>query len=101
MPISPEDLVMFESDWPGGGWNRDEGVRLPGPRRSGELGAHIPDAVRKLAGEPGAPKGLAELGVTEDIVPRLARTTLKDACLGTNPRAAGAPDIEALFRAAL
>ena len=68
MPISPEDLVMFESDWPGGGWNRDEGIRLPGPRRSGELGAHIPDAVRKLAGEPGAPKGLAELGVTEDTI---------------------------------
>jgi 1,3-propanediol dehydrogenase len=35
------------------------------------------------------------------MVPRLARTTLKDACLATNPRAASAPDIEALFRAAL
>ena len=59
------------------------------------------DAVRKLADELGVPKGLAELGVTDDMVPRLARTTLKDACLATNPREADARDIEALFRAAL
>jgi len=61
----------------------------------------LADAVRELADELGVPKGLAELGVTDDIVPRLAAATLKDACLATNPRAAGAPDIEALFRAAL
>jgi hypothetical protein len=35
MPISPEDLAMFESDWPGADWNREKSVRLPGPRRSG------------------------------------------------------------------
>jgi hypothetical protein len=42
MPISPEDLAMFESDWPGGDWNRGKSVRLPGPRRGEELGAHAP-----------------------------------------------------------
>jgi len=31
----------------------------------------------------------------------MALTTLKDACLATNPREADARDIEALFRAAL
>jgi len=61
----------------------------------------LADAVRQLADELGVPKGLAELGVTEDIVSRLARMTIKDACLATNPRAASVPDIEALFMAAL
>jgi 1,3-propanediol dehydrogenase len=49
----------------------------------------------------GVPKKLADLGVTDAVVPRLARTTLKDVCLATNPRAADARDIEALLRAAL
>jgi hypothetical protein len=35
MPISPEDLAMFASDWPGADWNREKSVRRPGPRRSG------------------------------------------------------------------
>jgi alcohol dehydrogenase class IV len=48
-----------------------------------------------------AAKRLAALGVSQDMLPQLARTTLKDACLTTNPREAGAGDIEALFRAAL
>jgi 1,3-propanediol dehydrogenase len=47
------------------------------------------------------PRGLTALGVTEAVLPRLARTTLKDACLATNPREADERDIEALFRAAL
>ena len=68
---------------------------------AGEAALLLADAVRQLADDLGVPKGLAELGVTEDIVPRLARMTIKDACLATNPRAAGLPDIEALFRVAL
>ena len=47
------------------------------------------------------PKGLAALGVTEAELPHMARTTLRDACMTTNPREADARDIEALFRAAL
>ena len=57
--------------------------------------------MRELADDVGVPKGLGALGVTEAALPRLARTTLKDACLATNPRAADARDIEAMFRAAL
>ena len=68
---------------------------------AGEVALILAERVRKLADEVGVPKGLAALGVTEDVVPRLARTTLKDACLATNPRETDARDIEALFRAAL
>ena len=58
----------------------------------------LPDGARV---HQGASATLDALGVTEEIVPRLAAMTIKDACLATNPRAAGVPDIEALFRAAL
>jgi len=97
MPISPEDLAMFESDWPGGDWNRGKSVRLPGPRPGEELGAHAPGRLAKfhpleIVFGPGA---LAELGH------RTARTGARRPFLATNPRAAGAPDTEALFRAAL
>ncbi len=61
----------------------------------------VATAVRELADEVGVPKGLGALGVTLDDVPRLARLTLGDACLTTNPRGASVEDIEALFRAAL
>jgi alcohol dehydrogenase len=57
--------------------------------------------VRRLSDRVGVPRGLRELGVTEDDIPRLARTTLEDACLTTNPRGADASAVEALFRAAL
>jgi alcohol dehydrogenase class IV len=57
--------------------------------------------VRELADEVGVPKGLAQLGVGEPDIPTLARTTLDDACLATNPREATAEDVEELFRQAL
>jgi alcohol dehydrogenase class IV len=76
------------------------GIRTEGvPAR--EVALLLAERVCDLADEVGAPKGLAALGVTEDMLPRMARTTLKDACLATNPREADARDIEALFRAAL
>lgn len=61
----------------------------------------LADHVRRLADDVGVPRGLRELGVTEDDVPRLAHTTLDDACLATNPRAATEVDVERLFRDAL
>ena len=76
------------------------GIRTEGVPPA-EAALLLAEAVRKLADEVGLPKGLAELGVTDDLVPQLARLTLKDACLATNPRPADARDIEALFRAAL
>jgi 1,3-propanediol dehydrogenase len=76
------------------------GIRTEGVP-AGEVALLLADRVRELADEVGAPKGLAALGVTEAMLPKMARTTLKDACLATNPREADARDIEALFRAAL
>jgi 1,3-propanediol dehydrogenase len=66
-----------------------------------EVALSLAERIRELADELGAPKGLAALGVTEDVLPHMAKTTMKDACLATNPRDADAQDIEALFRAAL
>lgn len=61
----------------------------------------LADHVRQLADDVGVPRGLRELGVTEADVPRLADTTLDDACLTTNPRAATLRDVEKLFLEAL
>ncbi|MGW2744706.1 iron-containing alcohol dehydrogenase [Streptomyces sp. NPDC001450] len=66
-----------------------------------EVAAQLADRVRALADDVGVPKGLACLGVAEADVPVLARTTLKDACMATNPRDVDVRDVEALFRAAL
>ncbi len=57
--------------------------------------------VRRLADDVGVPRSLRHLGVSEADVPRLAATTLHDACLSTNPRSASLAEIEALFRDAL
>lgn len=70
---------------------------MPGEEAAELLAEHV----RRLADDVGVPRGLSELGVSEDDVPRLAENTLLDACLTTNPRAAEAGDVETLFRAAL
>ncbi|MEU6701451.1 iron-containing alcohol dehydrogenase [Pseudonocardia sp. NPDC046786] len=75
------------------------------PARPGMPGDEAVDMVatevRKLADEVGVPTGLAAIGVREADVPRLARLTLGDACLTTNPRTASVAQIEDLFREAL
>lgn len=76
------------------------GIRTEGVL-AGEVALLLAERVRELADEVGVPKGLAALGVTGDVLPQMARTALKDACLATNPRGMDARDIEALFRAAL
>jgi alcohol dehydrogenase class IV len=76
------------------------GIRTEGVP-AGEVALLLAERVRELADELGVPKGLAALGVTEAALPQMARTTLKDACMTTNPREADARDVEALFRAAL
>lgn len=70
---------------------------LPG-EEAAEL---LADHVRRLADDVGVPRGLRALGVTEADIPRLADTTLDDACLTTNPRAATLRDVEKLFLEAL
>ncbi|MGI8305888.1 iron-containing alcohol dehydrogenase [Saccharopolyspora hattusasensis] len=66
-----------------------------------EVACELADRVRELADIVGVPRGLSSLGVTGADVPLLARNTLKDACLTTNPRDAREVDIDRLFRAAL
>jgi alcohol dehydrogenase class IV len=57
--------------------------------------------VRRLGDEVGVPRGLRDIGVSDEDIPRLAQSTLQDACLSTNPRSADAVDIEGLLRAAM
>jgi alcohol dehydrogenase len=66
-----------------------------------EAAMRVADEIRKLADEVGVPHGLAELGVPEADLPRLAISTLADACMSTNPRPATVDEVEALFRTAL
>lgn len=61
----------------------------------------LADHVRRLADDVGVPRGLRDLGVREEDLDSLSATTLEDACLTTNPRAADQDDIRALFRGAL
>jgi alcohol dehydrogenase class IV len=70
---------------------------VPGEEAAELLAEHV----RRLGDDVGVPKGLRELGVSEEDVPRLASTTLDDACLSTNPRSASQLEVETLFRAAL
>lgn len=72
-------------------------ARMPGVEAADLLADHV----RQLADDVGVPRGLRALGVTEADVPRLADTTLDDACLTTNPRAATLADVEKLFLEAL
>lgn len=66
-----------------------------------EVAGALAAFVRSLADDVGVPRGLRELGVTEADVPRLAASTLEDACLATNPRPTDLADVVRLFHAAL
>lgn len=57
--------------------------------------------VRELAGDVGTPAGLAELGLSEEVIPALSKNAIKDACFITNPRDADVEDIISIFRSAL
>ena len=83
-----------------------QALGLPGPTpdseaAAGEAAEWAAQEVRRLADELGVPRGLAEIGVTAEDLPVLARMTMADACLSTNPREATPEEIEALFRTAL
>ena len=60
--------------------------RLPGcgrhrVRPPAEAALALAERIEQLAGEVGVPRGLAELGVRDEDLPRLATTALQDACM--------------------
>ena len=67
------------------------------------VGPHADPAeeIRKLNAALGLPANLAEMGVTEAMIPALAEHAAKDVCTFTNPRGATAADYEALYQIAL
>ncbi len=66
-----------------------------------EVADILSDYVRQLGNAVGVPRGLRDIGVSDGDIPRLALSTLEDACMATNPRGADADDVESLFRAAM
>lgn len=70
---------------------------MPGEEAADLLAEHV----RRLADDVGVPRGLRELGVTEQDIDTMAHTALDDACLTTNPREASEGQIRQLFKDAL
>jgi 1,3-propanediol dehydrogenase len=68
---------------------------------AGEAALALADRIQELAADVGVPRGLGDIGVRDEDVPRLASTALQDACMSTNPRAADEAQMQALFRAAM
>lgn len=66
-----------------------------------EAAVALADRIQRLAADVGVPRGLADIGVRDDDVPRLAKTALQDACMSTNPRSADEVEMQALFRTAM
>lgn len=59
------------------------------------------EGISKLARAVGIPKGLTELGVKAEDLPRLAEHAMQDACMLTNPRKATLEEVVGVFRAAM
>lgn len=57
-------------------------------------------AVRKLRQTLGLPGGLAEVGVPEEALPRLAELAFEDPCHANNPRACTVDDFLSLYKSA-
>ena len=76
------------------------GVADPGAPAA-EAALALAERIDTLARDVGVPRGLAELGVHEDDLSRLAKTALQDACMSTNPREADEAQMRALFQAAM
>lgn len=66
-----------------------------------EVGEALADRISVLATSIGAPRTLAEIGVTEADLAGFAVQTLGDACLTTNPRAVSESDVLSILKAAL
>ncbi|MDD2338323.1 MAG: iron-containing alcohol dehydrogenase, partial [Geobacteraceae bacterium] len=59
------------------------------------------EAIRKLSSDIGIPSGLAELGMKESDIPIMAESSMKDACVGTNPRPPKLQDMINMYEKAM
>ena len=59
------------------------------------------EAVRKLAGNIGAPDSLKSVGVSEDKIPQMAEDAMKSSHIPANPRKITKEDVRQLYREAL
>ena len=66
-----------------------------------EAALALADRIDQLAIDVGVPRGLAQLGVSTENLPILARNALHDACMSTNPRPADEAQMHALYLAAM
>lgn len=57
-------------------------------------------AIDALGREVGIPQGLRSLGMSREVIPRLARTAMADACMLTNPRVFTQREVEGLYEEA-
>ncbi|QHE86080.1 iron-containing alcohol dehydrogenase [Hydrogenophaga sp. BPS33] len=64
-------------------------------------GSDVPEAIQAMNQRLGLPSGLAAMGVTPDLFPRVIEGALADHCHKTNPRLASADDYEAMLRASM
>ncbi|GGD77390.1 iron-containing alcohol dehydrogenase [Caballeronia grimmiae] len=64
-------------------------------------GDDVGDAIRKMTATLGLPRGLAELGVTRELFPRIVAGALKDHSHKTNPREASSDDYIAILEASM
>jgi len=60
-------------------------------------GRAVADAIRDLNARLGLPKGLADLGVTRELYPRIVDGAMADHCHKTNPRLATRADYERML----
>jgi alcohol dehydrogenase class IV len=57
----------------------------------------IPEAIRDMNARLGLPKGLAEMGVTRALFPKIIEGAMVDHCHKTNPRIATEEEYEAIL----
>jgi len=80
----------------------DVAVALGYDARAGvqERAAAAVELVRRLKEESGLKGGLADHGVSGEMVPAIIEKALEDPCRETNPRPCGAPELRGLLQAA-
>ncbi|SAL44654.1 iron-containing alcohol dehydrogenase [Caballeronia peredens] len=66
-----------------------------------DSGDDVAEALRAMTAALGLPRGLAELGVTREMFPRIVAGALKDHSHKTNPREASGADYEAMLEASM